>query len=683
MEIPLLPDIVTIFSLSIIVLLICHRIKLPPIVGFIFTGVICGPYSTGLIKAESDVQVLAQLGIILLLFSVGMEFSLKKILEYKRYFFIGGLSQVGLTVLLGFLIGVLLSRPLGESLFLGFILALSSTAIVVRILDEKKEIDTPHGHLIMGMMIFQDIVAIPMMLLIPLLAGTEQNLDSSYLIQFVKGLFILAAVLFSAVKLVPPLLHHIAKTGNRELFLLSVLTLCFAIAWVTASVGLSLSLGAFLAGLAISETEYKTEAIGDIIPFQDIFTSLFFVSIGMLLDVGFVFQHPYIIAGVTCGVLLSKFIIGGFSAIILGMPLRTAVLTGIAICQVGEFSFVLGKAGMNLGLGDEFKYQLFLSFSLITMALTPTLMQFSPAIANLILRLPLPVRLKSGFKKMVYKEHHGKKDHIIIIGYGLSGKNLVRSAKEAALPYVIVDMNAETVRMEKLRGEPIYYGDATHESVLNHAEIANAKVLAVLINDPLASERIVEKARKLNDRLYILVRTRYLSSMRPMIQLGANEVIPDEFGSSIEIFIRVLHKYQIPTDEVQRIVSTVRFEGYEMCRLLYKEPTTLADLKITLKDILIETFRVGERAHIAEKTLGESELRKHYGVNVMLVKRGNDTLSQVDGQTKLLANDVVVICGTHDNLGMLPPLFKARHSEVKGLCNNNLQDSTASKPHSI
>ena len=664
MDIPLLPDVVVIFSLSIVVLLICHAIKLPPIVGFIITGVLCGPHGLALVKAESEVQILAQLGIILLLFAVGMEFSFKKILEYKRYFLIGGLSQVGLTVLLGVVVGLVLSRPIGESLFLGFILALSSTAIVVRILEEKHETDTPHGHVIMGMMIFQDIAAIPMMLLIPILAGTSQTFDYGHLIQFGQGLLILAVVLFSAVNLVPPLLYQIAKTASRELFLLSVLTICFAVAWLTASVGLSLALGAFLAGLTISETEYKTEAIGDIIPFQDIFTGLFFVTIGMLLDLGFVMHNPFMVAFVTLGVLMSKFFLAGLATVILGMPLRTAILTGIAMCQVGEFSFVLAKAGIGLGLADEYKYQLFLSFSLMTMALTPALMQFSPALAQLILKLPFPPRLKSGFKKMTYKEHHGKKDHIIIIGYGLSGKNLARSAKEAAIPYVIVDMNAETVKMEKGRGEHIYYGDATHENVLNHAGIAEAKVLAVLINDALAAERIIEKARKLNHRLYMLVRTRYLREMRTFLQLGADEVIPDEFGSSVEVFIRVLNKYQIPTEEIQKIVSTVRLEGYEMCRLLYKEPTTLADLKITLTDVLIETFRIGENAQIAEKTLGEAELRKLYGVNVMLIRRGNVTMSQLDAQTRLLPNDVIIICGTHDNLAKLTPLFKSRHIEA-------------------
>lgn len=658
MDIPLLPDIVTIFGLSILVLLICHKLRLPEIVGFIITGILCGPHGLALVKAESEVQTLAQLGIILLLFAVGMEFSFKKILEYKRYFILGGSLQVGLTVLAGLLIGLIVNRPLRESLFLGFILALSSTAIVVRLLEKKRETDTPHGHLIMGVLIFQDIIAIPMLLTIPMLSGSTQAFDQSSLILLASGLVILGIVLFSAVKFVPPLLHHIAKTGSRELFLLSVLTICFTVAWLTASVGLSLSLGAFLAGLTISDTEYRTEAISDILPFQDIFTSLFFVSIGMLLDLAFVWHQLFLIVFVSLGVLSLKASLAGVTAFVLGMPLRTVVISAIALCQVGEFSFVLAKSGVSLGISDSFHYQLFLAVSLLTMAITPTLISFSPNLAELSLRLPLPVWVKSGHKSIIQKEKHGSRNHVIIVGYGLSGKNLARSAKEANVPYVIIDMNAETVKKERLRGEPIYFGDASHEHVLHHANISEARVIAVVINDAQASERIVEKARKLNQDLYILVRTRYLREMRAMIQLGADEVIPDEFGSSVEIFIRVLNKYHIPSNEVQKIVSAVRVEGYEMCRLLYKEPTTLSDLKIALSDVMIETFRVGEGSFISGKTLGEIELRKNFGVNAMLVQRGEETLKLLDAQTRLLSQDVVVVCGTHDYLSNLATIFK-------------------------
>lgn len=664
MHVPLLPDVVIIFGLSIIVLLICHRIHLPPIVGYLFTGVICGPHGVAFVQVQSDVEIFAQLGIILLLFAVGMEFSFKKILEYKRFFLIGGTLQVGLTVLGGFAIGEIFGRPAGESLFLGFLLSLSSTAIVVRILESKKETDSPHGNLIMGMMIFQDIIAIPMMLSIPLLAGSAQDFgfDTAHMILLGKGVVILVVVLVSAVKLVPSILHYIAKTGSRELFLMSVLTICFTVAWMTASVGLSLSLGAFLAGLTISETEYRTEAIGDIIPFQDIFTSFFFVSIGMLLDMGFVVQQPGLILLVTVAVLSMKAFFAGGAALALGMPLRTVVLTAVAMSQIGEFSFVLANAGISMGLGDDFKYQLFLAVSLISMAVTPTLMNLSSAMAGALLKMPLPTSLKAGFKNYAQKEQHGKKDHVIIIGYGLSGRNLAQSAKEAQIPYIIVDMNAETVKAERKKGEPICFGDASHENVLQHAYITDAKVLAVVINDFTAAELIVEKARKLNKGLYILVRTRYLHEMRPMLKLGADEVIPDEFGSSVEIFTRVLRKYHVPTADIQKIISEVRVEGYEMCRLLYKEPSTLADLKITLSDVLIETFRLEDGAFLAGKTLGEAELRKSHGVTAMLVRRGQETITQLEAQTRLLPGDVVVVCGTHDYLSRLPSIFKAQNS---------------------
>lgn len=294
------------------------------------------------------------------------------------------------------------------------------------------------------------------------------------------------------------------------------------------------------------------------------------------------------------------------------------------------------------------------------MALTPTLMHFAPALSNLLLKLPLPVSLKSGLRTSEKNNVQGKKDHIIIIGYGLNGRNLARSAKAAHIPYVILELNAETVKKEKQKGEYIYFGDACHENVLHHANITDAKAMAVVINDSQATERIVKIARKLHPHLYIIVRTRYLREMQPMLHLGADAVIPDEFGSSVEIFTRVLHKYQIPSDEVQKIVSEMRIEGYDMLRMLYRESTSLQDLQITLSDVLIETFRVFEGSFICGKTLSESALRKDHGCTAMLIKRGEATLTQIDGQTTLLPNDILVLVGTHDHLKKILPLFKTQ-----------------------
>lgn len=657
MDIPLLPEIITIFALSIGVLLICHRVHLPNVVGFLLTGMICGPHALKLIPDESQVQVLAHLGIVLLLFTVGMEFSFKRILEYRNYFFVGGLLQVGLTVLAGFAISFCHCLHWGQALYFGFLISLSSTAIVLRVLDDKQEAQTPYGRFIVGVMIFQDIIAIPMMLFIPLLGGVQEEFNLTMLYTVGKGLLILGAVLFCANKLVPRFLYVIAKTRSKELFLLSVMTICFAVAYATASVGLSLSLGAFLAGLIISESDYRTEAISDILPFQDIFTSFFFVSIGMLLDLKFVIHQPFTIIWVTLLILSLKTMVVTVTGMLLGMPLRSVILAAVALSQIGEFSLVLAKSGSAHELSTDYQYQLFLAVSLLTMALTPTLMNLSPRFAALILMLPFSERLKMG-KSSLGQEGSNNKDHIVIVGFGISGQNLARSAKEGKIPYVALDMNAEVVKLEKEKGEPIHFGDATHESVLHHLHVPAARVVAIVINDSGASSRIVETARRLNPKAYILVRTRYISQMKLMYSLGADEVIPDEYGSSVEIFTRVLRKYQVPNAEVEKIVSDMRLEGYQMMRLLFKEPTTLSDIQITLSDVVVETIRVHQNAPLAGKMLSETDLRKNFGLTAILIKRGNETISQMDGQTQLLPEDVIVVVGIHEKIAKAAQLFK-------------------------
>lgn len=657
-EIPLLHDILVIFGLSIFVLLLMHRFNLPAIVGYILTGILCGPYGLGLVKAEEDVQVLANIGIVLLLFIVGMEFSFKKIFEERSFFLMGGAIQVLLTVLGGLLFGLCLGRPFGESLYLGFLVALSSTAIVLRLLSQKMESDTPHGKLVISMMIFQDIIAIPMMLSLPLLSGKDAHFDLFMLTEVAKGILILAIVLFCAERLVPWLLYRIAKTRSKELFILSVLTICSSVAWVTSNIGLSLSLGAFLAGLIISESEYRTEAVGDIVPFQDIFTSFFFVSIGMLMNVTFFFEQPFTILFLSLGVLVLKAFSAGFSAVILGMPLRTVVLSAVAMSQIGEFSFVIAKEGYSLQLGSLYHYNLFLSVALITMAFTPTLMSLSPLLADRLQKFPLPLWLKSGLKPSTIKPPETLKEHVIIVGFGISGRNLARSTKEAKIPYVVLELNPDTVRKEKINGEPIYFGDASHETVLRHANISQAKVLAIVINDSLAIPRIVENARKINPALYIVVRTRYLKEMRTIHNLGADEVIPDEIGSSVEVFTRVLRSYKIPHQQIDKIVSGMRVEGYEMLRLLFKEPSALSDLQVAMSDVLIETYKVQEGSFVSEKSLGEVNLRKIYGVTAMLVRRGEEIFSNPSASIKFLNNDVVVLVGTHDKLMQAAELFK-------------------------
>lgn len=664
MEIPILREIVIIFVLSIGVLLICHHLKIPNIVGFLVTGLICGPHGLAFISNLTDVQNLANVGIVLLLFTVGMEFSLTKIRDYKQYFLFGGSIQVFLTIISGIIIAQTLKRPLNESIFLGFLLSLSSTAIVLRCLDQKMQSRTPHGTLIMGMLIFQDIIAIPMMLFIPFLAGKEGVVNMNTLYFFIQGIAILVAIGFISIKIVPTLLYYVTRTHSRELFLLCVLAICFSVAWLTSLVGLSLSLGAFLAGLVIAESEYSIEAIGGIIPFQDLFTSFFFVSIGMLLDLGFVANHFWIIIFITFLVLCLKSFIGGITTIILGMPIRTAVLTGIALSQVGEFSFVIAKSGIDHGIGTEYYYQLFLAVSLLTMAVTPTLIDNSHYFADLFAKLPIPEKFKSGHVPDIHEKNIEIKDHIIIIGFGISGKNLAKLASEATIPYFVLEMDSEQVKKEKLKGEPIHFGDATHANVLLHANIQNARVLAVVVNDPIASLRIVKLARELNDKLYIIVRTRYLKEIRLLYEVGANDVIPDEFGSSVEIFTRVMHWLEVPSEEVEKFVSELRMEGYEQLRLYSHEPIALSQLKINFTDSKIETYRILETSPLTGKSLQEIDLRKHHGLSVLLIKRENQSFTACDPQTILNVGDIIVVAGSKENLKVAKEKFKMSVEKV-------------------
>jgi len=656
MEIPLLNDIVVIFGLAIAVLFICHRLRVPAVVGFLLTGIFVGPYGFGLVKAVHEVEIFAEIGIVLLLFTIGIEFSLERLLQIRKSVLMGGSLQVLLTLGATFLIARRFGQAFGEAVFIGFLVALSSTAIVLKLIQERAEVDTPHGRTTLGILIFQDIIIVPMILVTPLLAGATGDLGESVLVLIAKGIGIIGLVFVSAKWIIPQVLYQIARTRSQELFILSIVVICLAVAWLTSSAGLSLALGAFLAGLIISESEYSHQALGNILPFRDVFTSFFFVSIGMLLDVGFLFRQPGTIALIALGILVLKSIIACFAAVLLGFPFRTSILVGLALSQVGEFSFILSKTGVEHGLLAGNIYQMFLAFSVLTMAATPFIIILAPRVADIILRLPLPKRLISGFYPVSEIKVKGKKDHLIIIGFGVNGRNVARAARLSGIPYAVIEMNPETVRNEQAQGEPIYYGDSTQEVVLQHANIKDARIVVTAINDPASTRRITEIIRRLNPKVHLIVRSRYLQEMKPLYELGANEVIPEEFETSVEIFTRVLAKYLIPRDEIERLVAEIRSDGYEMFRSLFKESSSFSDLNLQIPDVEISTLKVVERSPLVGKSLAEIELRKKYGVTVLAIRRNSQILSNPNVNMPFCANDVLFVLGTPDRVAEVASL---------------------------
>ncbi len=668
MGIPLLNDITIIFGLSIIVLFICHRLRVPTIIGFLLTGALAGPHGFGFINAVHEVEILAEVGVVLLLFTIGIEFSLEELWKIKRSVLLGGVLQVGLTILAAFVITKQLGQPIGNSIFIGFLISLSSTAIVLKILQERAEVDSPHGRTTLAVLIFQDVIIIPMMLFTPILAGATSPVASSPLILVAQGLGMVVLVMVSAKLIVPQVLHHIARTRSRELFLLSIVGICLAVAWLTSSMGLSLALGAFLAGLIVSESEYSHQAMSSILPFRDIFTSFFFVSIGMLFDISFLLQQPGRITLITLGVFMVKAIPASSATALLGFPLRTSLLVGLGISQVGEFSFILSKVGVEYGLLTGDIYQLFLAVSVLTMAATPFMIALAPRIADLIGRLPLPRKLKSGLYSMPGIESAGEElaleDHLIIIGFGINGRNVARGARISGIPYLILEMNPDTVRSEHAKGELIHYGDAVQEVVLEQAGIQRARVMVVAISDPVATRRITAIARNLNPNVHIVARTRFLQEIGPLVELGATEVIPEEFETSIEIITRILTKYLIPRQEIERFVAEIRADGYEMLRSLSIESAALSDLKLPLSDVEISTFRLDPLSPVVGKSLAQIALRKKYGVTVLAIRRDAEMVANPDAETTLQAEDILLILGPPEKMAGMTELF--RHPEAGG-----------------
>jgi len=655
MDVTILYDILVIFGISLIVGLVFNRMRIPPMIGYIVAGIIAGPYLLSLVRSTAQVDILAEIGIILLLFSIGLEFSFRQLWEIRSLVLSGGCIQVAFATVLALAIALAIGRPWNEAVLLGFVISLSSTAVVLKILHDRGELDSLHGKLTLGILIFQDIVAIPMLMAVPFLAGASGAAMEPLHITLLKDILFIAVLLATAKWIMPALLFSIARTRNNELFLLFVICTCFGVAALASFVGLSLAMGALLAGLLISQSEFSHQAISRIVPFRDIFTAFFFVSIGMLLDTGFLLDHLDIIAIFLCVVLAIKFLAGSFAPFALGYQLRTIVLTGIALMQVGEFSFIITKSALDFGILSPAVYQVFLVIALITMAATPFLIQSGQPFASFICSSRFFQKVLPGRCQWVATEKKVERSgHLVIIGYGVNGRNLARAARIGGIPHVIIDMNPDAVRKAREENEPVIYGDATTEGVLDHAGIRLARTAVVAINDPVATRRIVGLCREMNPGIFIVVRTRYIIEIPVLCEIGADEVIPEEFETSIAIFSRVMQVFDVPDDVTARLVHEIRSESYQFLR---KPESPLPVPALEIPGMEVRKVRVAEGAPVAGKTLGEILLKKRYGVTVLAIRRNGAIIPHPDGTCELQMGDEVVITGTGEKVAGAIPLF--------------------------
>lgn len=656
MEIPILSEIVIILGLSVGIILIFQRIKLPSILGFLLTGVVAGPGGLNLVKATHEVELLSEIGIIFLLFVIGIEFSLKGLLSIRNTVFFGGLMQVGGTIGLTYLAAQWMGLPDNSSVFLGFLMALSSTAIVLKMLQERGEISSPHGRVSVGILIFQDLVVVLMMLMIPILAGRSTNPGSDLLLLFGKLIGIVAVLFLLGKYLVPVLLKLVVKAKSRELFILTIVVLCFSTAWLTSMVGLSLALGAFFAGLIISESDYSHQATANILPFREIFISFFFVSVGMLLDLGFFVEHIWMIHLIALAVMVLKAAIVSLAVFILRYPPRTVFLTALSLFQVGEFSFLLSARGMQYDLLDETTYQYFLAVSIISMGATPFVIKYGNRITSFLLRAPLPGTVRKRLRAMNTTgkgeiENAGPRlhDHVVIIGYGINGENVSKAARQAKIPYVIIDVDPVAISRAKKAQEPIFFGDACDPSILEHVHIHEARVVVVAISSPESTRKIVRSIRDYSRTAHVIVRTRYIREIDDNIKLGADEVIPEEFETSIQIFTSVLKKYLVPSDEITSFVAHIRSHNYEVLREITDAKSSHFPHELHVPDVEIVTLPVqqGNNA-IVGKTIATSKLRKDYNVNILAIKRGGRYITRLSPDTTIEQDDILYLFGNSD-----------------------------------
>lgn len=655
MELTILKDIVIIFALSTLVNLVFTKTKVPNVVGYLLTGIIAGPHLLSLVKSKHEIELMAEIGVVLLLFTIGLEFSLKHLLKIRRIVLLGGLLQVTLTAGVFYLATYIFGMSWQSSLFIGFLAALSSSALVLKLLQERSELTSNYGRTVLGILIFQDLLLVPLLLFTNLLGNHPVNLTGEILLIAIKAVIIIGLVYVGNRWLLPRILHLIAMTKNQELFMMSVFLICLAIALLTAELGMTLAFGAFLAGLMISESEYSHNVFGNIIPFKDTFTSFFFVSIGMLLDLSFVADNLQLVLLSVLLILVIKFIIASGTGFVLGHTLRGTVLVGVALSQVGEFSFILAEIGFAYSILTDFYYQLFLAVAVITMALTPFLMKVSLPLANTLLKLPLPDFVKKGIFPLKEIDIPDLKDHLVIIGTDDSALILSDIVKDSDIKHVSIVFNPALAQNKMKNGDMVVYGDAVNLPILLKAHVDTAEYIVVSVGEIIPAMAIIEKVRQLNANAFILVRAKQIQNVEELYKLGADQVLPEKLDIAIDLFNRILLKSEYPKSKVTRILKNIR----DMILGVFSERdiTNQTNIFDEFSKISITPVTIKSNALADGKSLIELQLRSKTGVTLVAIKRGIEIIEHPAPEEILKSEDIVYVMGNQKQIKSTLKLF--------------------------
>lgn len=626
-----------VYAVALAIIVAAGRLGVPPVIALIGTGTLAGPSGLGVISTLEQVDQLAEIGIMLLLFTVGLDFPLREMRRIWRSVVLGGAVQMGGTAAAAGALAACMGVPPRTAIFIGLFLALSSTAIVLKELARRNRLDSPAGRITTGVLLFQDLCVVLLLLVAPILAGVVEMSA----VPAVLGRAGLALVVILAIGrlVLPALFRLVTACGQREAFPLAVLVASVGTALIGASLGVSMALGAFLAGLVLAGSEFSYQAHAEVRPLRDLLSSLFFISLGMLIDTSVFLRSAPLVALTALATIAVKAVVAGGALALTGTPLRVAAISAMYLAQVGEFSFVLGRDALRLGILTTDRWQMLLPASILTMLAAPTLTAIAPRIANRILpgRHRVEVDAEAAATPVT--------GHVIVLGFGVGGRLVASALGEFGIPYRIIDLNGATVREARAAGEPIIYGDATIPDTLVAAGVERARAVVVVLSDPDASLKIVYTVRRLAPDVTVLVRARYRTEAMRLQEAGAIAVA-EELEASLEIVGQLLSTLDVPGNIVQVLVEDYRRrEAMLAVRSAAPPRVPLERIAPDLLSTPVATHQLRDGDWAAGRSMAEVNLRAMTGASVLAIRRDGRSWTSPPPDLRLAAGDVLYLLG--------------------------------------
>lgn len=658
----LIVDLVVVLAAAAAGGLFAALLRQPVLLGYLVGGAIVGPAGLGLVKELVQVETLAQFGAAFLLFALGVEFSFSELKKVQGISLGGGglqiISTIAVTTLVSVGVGWVTSPTQG--IFLGAILSLSSTAVVLKCLMERNETETSHGRVMLGILVVQDLALGLMLAVLPALDSPSDELGRAVGIALLKTALLAAGSIAVGIWVVPRLLRLLARTESRELFLLGVVALCLGIALLTESLGLSIEMGAFIAGLMISEVEYSDQTLTYVEPIRDIFASLFFAAVGMLIDPVFIWNNLELILGLVTLVFIGKFLIVMPLVRAFRYSLKTSLIVGLGLAQIGEFSFVLASKGQVLGLVSRRVYLLILGTTAVTLVITPFVLRFVPQLFAWAETVPWLKRLLDGSEEpLEIPEHLPTQGHIVVCGYGRVGRNIVQLLLSYKQPVVVIDQSEQRIQQLREDNIPYVYGNAASLHVLEAARVNQARGLAIALSDPMSTRLCLKRALELEPELDAVVRATQDKDLELLYQLGAKEVVQPEFEASIELSAHLLTGLGVPLPVIQREVQQIRSSRYLDFRPERLPEQVSRDLKVAAQDMNSRWYVLPSDSPLVGMTLEETDLRRLTGVSLMAIQRSDgEEIDYPDPLTYLQPDDRLLIVGEPDEIAAFSELAK-------------------------